>query len=266
MSFCPFIKEVCKENICMMWSNDNCLVANYLKGVQGIPSEIEFDELPFVIEPRLKKEVPTWLQLSTPLDIIEEYFKFIDAEFPESERPPYNVFNLFLQTKGLENVWSLPTEVSLKISKARALLQIEQEKRREQERQLRIEREKTQVEFFALQLVDWMQENSIEKIYKKEVSRFAQEKGYDLLWETHDAIFNKAKVELDAKKRVQIEQEKRELPSLINQCIDWARYHGFKRLTKSDITAFLIEHSLEIADETKGTLYSMTNAKIKSKK
>jgi len=241
MSFCPFIKEVCKENICMMWSNDICLVANYLKEVQEIPSEIEFDGLPIEIEPRSKKEVPTWLQLSTPQEIIEEYFKFINAEFPESERPQYNVFELFLQTKGLENIWSLPAEVSLKIRKTRALLQIEQEKRRERDRQLRIEKEKTQVEYFALQFVDWMQENSIDKIYKKEVSRFAQEKGLDLLWETHDAIFNKAKVELDAKKRVQIEQEKRELPSLINQCIDWARYHGFSRLTKSDITAFLIE-------------------------
>lgn len=45
----------------------------------------------------------------------------------------------------------------------------------------------------------------------------------------------------DEKKRQQLEKEKDELPSLISQCVDWARMKGLKRLALTDIDAFLFD-------------------------
>ena len=71
--------------------------------------------------------------------------------------------------------------------------------------------------------------------------------------------------EREIKEREQLEREKAELPSLINSCIDWAREHGLKRVTKADIEAFLLEKNIEILPQTQRALYAMVNVQLKSK-
>ena len=74
----------------------------------------------------------------------------------------------------------------------------------------------------------------------------------------------KKKIEIEH--RLRIEKEKEELPSLISRCIDWAITYGFKKVTLADVDAFLLENELDILKETKRTLYSLTNLKLKAKK
>jgi hypothetical protein len=61
-------------------------------------------------------------------------------------------------------------------------------------------------------------------------------------------------------------KEKEEFPSLVSQCVDWARINGLKRLTLSDLDTYILEKDLDILQETKRALYSMANLKLKSKK
>ncbi|MCW4005534.1 MAG: hypothetical protein NWF04_02895 [Candidatus Bathyarchaeota archaeon] len=70
----------------------------------------------------------------------------------------------------------------------------------------------------------------------------------------------------DEKKKAMLLQEKEELPSLVCQCVDWARVNSLKRLTLSDIDTFILEKDIDILKETKRALYSMTNVKLKSGK
>jgi len=72
--------------------------------------------------------------------------------------------------------------------------------------------------------------------------------------------------EADIKKRERLKKEKEELPSLVSQCIDWARTNGLKRLTLADIDAYIMERNLDILRETRRALYAMANVQLKSKR
>lgn len=73
------------------------------------------------------------------------------------------------------------------------------------------------------------------------------------------------KLEKDSKEREQIkyQKEKEILPQLIEDCIKWAKQNGLKRLTKSDISAFILEKDLELFADTETILYSKVNARLK---
>ncbi len=71
--------------------------------------------------------------------------------------------------------------------------------------------------------------------------------------------------EREIKEKERLEMEKIELPSLVGSCVDWAREHGLKRVTKADVEAFLLEKNIEILPQTKRALYAMVNVQLKAK-
>ncbi len=71
--------------------------------------------------------------------------------------------------------------------------------------------------------------------------------------------------EKELKEKEQLEREKAKLPSLVNSCIEWAEEHDLKRVTKTDVEAFLIEKNVDILPQTQRALYAMVNVKLKSK-
>ena len=68
------------------------------------------------------------------------------------------------------------------------------------------------------------------------------------------------------KKRIRLESEKGELPSLVGRCCDWAISKGFKKVTIADVDAFVLVNEFDLLQETKRSLYVMTNVQLKSKK
>lgn len=71
--------------------------------------------------------------------------------------------------------------------------------------------------------------------------------------------------EREVKERENLEKEKTELPSLVSSCVDWAKDHGLKRITKADIDAFLLKKDIQILPQTQRDLYAIANVEIKSK-
>ena len=67
-------------------------------------------------------------------------------------------------------------------------------------------------------------------------------------------------------RKERLKKEKEELPSLVSQCVDFARMNGLKRLTVSDVDSFIMEKNLDLMHETKRALYSMANLKLKTGK
>lgn len=67
-------------------------------------------------------------------------------------------------------------------------------------------------------------------------------------------------------RKERLKKEKEELPSLVSQCVDFARMNNLKRLTLSDVDTFVMEKDLDVMHETKRAIYAMANVKLKSGK
>jgi hypothetical protein len=71
--------------------------------------------------------------------------------------------------------------------------------------------------------------------------------------------------ERETKERERLEKEKAELPSLVDSCVDWAKEHNLKRVTKADIEAFLLEKDIEVLPQTQRALYALVNVRLRSR-
>lgn len=69
--------------------------------------------------------------------------------------------------------------------------------------------------------------------------------------------------EIKEKSRARYEKEKADLPQLIQDCVNWARQNNLVKVTKSDISTFLLEKNAEVLSETKTMLYSKANVQLK---
>ena len=269
MSFCPFFKEDCKGNQCVMWLDENCIIVYFLQKIQtAIPSEEDVDSGQIEFYPEISpREVPDYIKTISPEDLASEYVTFIKTEFPDPEiQPSFNIFDLFLRSKGVDNRFGLPIEIEMKISKARAFFSMEQEKEREQERQMRMEQERAELPSFVDRFGDWLAERGLKKARLVDVSRFTSEYELDLLSDTHRDILERIQLRLEDEHKKRLQAEREGLSSLVDQCMDWARANGLSRLTKADCETFLLELDLDILQETKNGLYSISNTRLKSKK
>ena len=79
-------------------------------------------------------------------------------------------------------------------------------------------------------------------------------------------IYNISQSKLDDKYKQKMLREKNEIPSLVDQCVDWARTNGLKNVSKSDVETFLLEKEYDLTKESQKSIYALTNTKLKSRK
>ncbi|MEM4214479.1 MAG: hypothetical protein QXZ28_04755 [Candidatus Methanomethylicaceae archaeon] len=197
--FCPFIRDTCKGNLCVMWKDERCIIISFLESFQ---EELTLEEGRPKIQEELgfgSEEIPDWLAEATPEELAEEIVDFVKKEFNEDTYILNGtLIEYFWKNKGIFK-FSLPPEDQLKVEKA---------------------------EYLALK--------KLEKNRQEEYNR-------------------------------RLREEKEELPSLIGQCIDWAKEHNLNRVRLSDVDSFLLEKNIELLPETRRALYSMVNVRIKDK-
>jgi hypothetical protein len=171
-------------------------IADYYEAEEKLPESFSEDNED---ERQYEAKIPSEIKLARPEELATGIIRFARTEFPDSEFNMWQIFDLFLKQKGLDNRFNLPADISLKLEKAKMLA----------DKQLREERETSE--------------------------------------------------------RQQLEKEKAGLQTLVNRCIDWAKSHGLKKLSQSDVDAFILENNLSILQQTKRSLWSMTNVAMKSK-
>lgn len=207
-TFCPFLKEKCKGNECVMWKNEECVLVSFLEHVQegvplseeGMPTLEEGIERSPIILHREEAEVPDWIKKRTPEELAVEMLEFMNKEFPEDEGFSFHTASrYFWENKGVQE-FLMPSEARLKIQRA---------------------------EFLA----------------QREIKRKAE-----------------------AERKRKLKEEKDEIPSLVGQCVDWAKDNSLKKVTLADVDSFLFEKDLELMPETKRILYAMANVKLKASK
>jgi len=264
---CPFFKDDCKGNQCVMWYNEKCILVNFLQ------TQIEFSEgieIPSdQIISQLGDEVvtiPEYIKSISPKDLAVEYIDFLEKEFPDSESRPYHMWDIFLDSKGVSSRYVLPSEIRLKIHKAEALVDGELARSKEIEQDVRLEKERLKIDSLVDSYLGWIESKQLNKVRLMDVQRFLREQELDVLRETERDIYDKAQIRLEEKNKEKIIIEREELPSLVDQCVDWARVNGLKSVTKADIQTFLLEKKLDIMKETQNSLYAITNTKLKIKR
>lgn len=206
MSFCPFLKDECQGNQCVIWYDEQCLIAAFLQNIHtGLEKQRSAEEEILVDEPRFEFRrpetvVPEEIKQATPETIAAEFLDFLETEFPDSKTRIYGGnFDLFLQTKNLTNRWNLPPEINLKIQKAQALAREGIRQKNEAEHRKRFEDEKVELPSLVSRCCDWAISKGMKRVTVADVDAFILENDLDMLKETKRALYSLTNVELKSK-------------------------------------------------------------------
>ena len=101
---------------------------------------------------------------------------------------------------------------------------------------------------------------------QKNLSKFATSPEIQLKMEKAEMLAQKQiDSEKEAMKKVRFEEEKIMLPQLVLDCVRWAKEQGLKKITLSDLGAFLLEKGIEVLPGTEKAIYSRANVSIKTR-
>ena len=199
-TFCPFFKETCRGNECVMFRNEECLFVSYLQNVsEGIPSEeiIERSRIEFHRE---EAEVPDWIKTRTPEELAVEMLEFNKKEFSEDEHFGFHtISNFFWKSKGIER-FLMPSDIQLKIERANILARREILKEAETQKRERLEKEKEELPSLVSHCVDWARTNGLKRLTLGDIDAYIMERNLDILKETRRALYATANVKLKSKR------------------------------------------------------------------
>lgn len=205
-SFCPFLKETCKGNECVMFRNEECLLVSFFKTGQevsepeGIPSIEAGIQRGGLILRREEAEVPDWMKKQTPEELAVEMLDFIKKECPKDEGFSYHTaFRYFWENRGVQE-FLLPPEARLKIQRAQFLAEKEIMKQQDAERKRRLLEEKDELPSLVGKCVDWARENGLKRVILSDADTFLLEKDLDLLHETKRALYSMVNLMMKSKK------------------------------------------------------------------
>jgi len=189
-TFCPFIRETCKGNECMMFRDEECLLVSFLKAVrEGAPTPEE--GMPQIQEgigrgglfAREEEEAPDWIKDKTPEELAVEIFEFAKKE--KREGLDYvSASSQFWESKGI-NEFLMPSEVQSKMRRASFLA-----------RRQAVQEEKDELPSLIGKCVDWARTHDMNKVALQDVEAFLSEKDLHILRETMRALYSRANVKL----------------------------------------------------------------------
>ena len=199
-TFCPFLRETCRGNECMMFRNENCLVVSFL---QGIFEDTTSSEETVVISRngfmRDEAQVPDWIKNRTPEEIAVEILAFKEKEFSEGDSFSfYSLSNLFWMSKGVEQ-YRLPPVIRLKIQRANILARTQINRDAQSQRNEQIEREKEELPSLVSHCIDWARSHGLKRVTLADVDAYIIERNLDILKETRRALYSFVNVKLKSK-------------------------------------------------------------------
>ena len=209
-SLCPFFKEDCHGNRCVMWQNEECVIVRFLRLVQDfamsgekMPSSEEPTEKTSTILNGEEQEAPDWLKPASLETLAKEIIEFKESKFPEirvgltfrSRSDFHNFLFNYWSQKGVSK-YMMPSEIRTKINDAERLAEQELVKKEQTEKKKRLENETEQLPNLVSHFVDWARPRSIKRATLMDVEQFVLDKDIDVLKETKRAIYNKANAKL----------------------------------------------------------------------
>jgi len=185
-AFCPFLKEDCRRNECVIFRNEECLVVSFLQGVSAEETEEEII-------------VPKWILKKTPEELSEEILEFRQKELPE-ERSFYTVSESFWESKGVERS-SMPLEVRMKIDRVDSIAEERINEEKEAKIKQQWEKEKEELPSLVNKCVDWARSSDVNRLTLADVDTYIIINALDVLDVTRRALYAMVNVKLRSKKR-----------------------------------------------------------------
>jgi len=199
-TFCPFFKETCKGNECVMFKNGECLIVSFLQiASEGGPSPEEIMASGIEIH-REEAEVPDWIKTRTAEELAVEILEFKKKEFPEDEYLGlHTISNLFWENKGIEH-YQMPSEIRLKINRANILARTQVHREAEKQRKEQMQKEKEGLPSLVSHCIDWARTNGLKRLTLADIDAYIMERNLDILKETRRALYAMANVQLKSRK------------------------------------------------------------------
>lgn len=200
-TFCPFFKETCKGNECVMWRDEACLIVSFLQiASEGVPSPEQIMETSRIEIHREEAEVPDWIKTRTAEELAVEILEFKKKEFPEDEYLGlHTISNLFWENKGIEH-YQMPSEIRLKINRANILARTQIHREAEKQRKEQMQKEKEGLPSLVSHCNDWARTNGLKRLTLADIDAYIMERNLDILKETRRALYAIANVQLKSKR------------------------------------------------------------------
>lgn len=208
-SLCPFFKENCKGDECIMWRNENCVIALFLERASEVSEQTKEEDIS-IEEPEenmrtgsimhSEGDTPECLKDVTPEELAVEMIEFAKKEYPEEEgrRGFYTVSRFFWETKGVSRFF-LSSEAQLKVDKANFMAEKEITKQEEAKKRQQLEKERGELPSLASQCVDWARMKGLKRLALTDIDAFLFDKEISILKETKRVLFSMANSELKSK-------------------------------------------------------------------
>jgi len=200
-TFCPFFKETCKGNECVMWRNETCLIISFLQiASEGVPSLGETMETSRIEFHREEAEIPDWIKTRTAEELAVEILEFKKKEFPEDEYLGlHTISNFFWENKDIEQ-YRMPSEIRLKIERANILARTEIRREAENQKNEQMQKEKEGLPSLVSHCVDRARTNGLKRLTLADIDAYILERNLDILKETRRGLYAIANVELKSRK------------------------------------------------------------------
>jgi hypothetical protein len=179
-SLCPFFKETCHGNQCVMWRDESGLIVGIIGRIlASYPDETSQEEA--IIEERYNNDNPDGLENVNAEFLATELIDYAKKEMPHEDIQ--SVIQFFWQSKGIHRFIS--PEIDAKIQRANHLA-IKQ----------KLDAEKGEIPTLVSQLVDWARIKEYKRLTLADVDAFLFEKELTIMHETKRVLYSMANVKL----------------------------------------------------------------------
>lgn len=203
---------------------------------------------------KLRKE----LEEKSEEQLAEELVAFTDKEFPkgQGQMQSSEMSRLFWQKKGLTYGYVDDPELSIKIRKVEMLFQ----------------------QKLSSEILEKPDEELVNEALEFAKKQFGETpptyRVTDLFWESKglrrymadpNVRVKMAKVESMVRQKLeegQVKHEKEVLPTLVDECLEWARKNGLRKVTKSNCDYFLTEKSVQLSKTSRDAIYNQVNFRL----
>jgi hypothetical protein len=210
-SFCPIIKEACKQNECVFWdasclliqSRSNAVVLQKENKVNNSTSsqrKVKLDmraialEINKEMEEEAEAAVPDGIKNCSIEELAEEILVYAKENVEDSEDREYLVYDMirdYWTEKGV-NRYDFPLYILQKLDKAEALASRQWKIEVVTIQKNRLNQERARLPQIIEDCVKWAKENNIKNLKKGDVNAFLLDKDIKILQSTKDILYSKA--------------------------------------------------------------------------
>jgi len=203
-TYCPFIRETCKGNECVLFRNEGCVIVTLLGGLrekeeEGAPLyEADTDRTVAVLD-RRERDAPDWIKGTTPEELAAEMLEFMRREFPDDQLVAFDTASRFYwESKGIQD-FLMPFNVQMKMRKAEYLAEREADKEADAGMKKRLQEEKDELPSLLSQCIEWTRANGLRRLTLADVDTFILEKDLTLMSKTRRALYSMANLRLKSR-------------------------------------------------------------------